>query len=107
MTLTIVISRRVYLAALIVASLLILFTIGSMWVSAQGLCEYVTYVPVCVDEVDGTMRVAAPEDCVEGEVGISLVHEQKLTCILSPLEERITALEERLDACKACEKKLK
>ena len=92
--------------ALLVAALLVVIIIGSSLVRAQGLCEYATFTPVCVDvDGDSSMRVAPLGGCVTGEEELYLVNPDILTCILIPLEDRITALEERLDACRACSRK--
>jgi hypothetical protein len=108
---TIVVSRRIYLPALIVASLLITILIGSSLVRAQGLCEYVLGVGVCIDDKTGEMRVVIdPTDpCTKHETPALLAHAfgvcsqvGDLERDIRDLENRITALEERLDACKAC-----
>lgn len=79
----IVISRRIYLPALIVAALLIGLVIGSIGVGAQGLCEYVTYTTVCI-KGDGSMRVVGnPVECKESkEVPAFLANQQVLECLL-------------------------
>jgi hypothetical protein len=110
----IVVSRRIYLSALVVALLLILVVIGSGWVRAQGLCEYVPATAVCIDDKHGTIRaVLDPNDtCTDRETPALLAHKGPLCCAMggvadlsmdsAALEDRVTLPEERLGACKAC-----
>ena len=80
-----VISRRIYVPALIVAALLIVLVLGSSLVRAQGLCEYISYTNVCVRPF-GIMRVVAnPADCTDREVPGALVNQQKFECILGAM----------------------
>ena len=86
MTFTIVVSRKVYLAALILITLLALFVAGSRWVRAQSLCEYTYFTTVCI-KGDGSMRVVGdPADCKAKEEPAFLVNAQKLQCILGPMD---------------------
>jgi hypothetical protein len=92
----IVVSRRIYVPALIVAALLIVLVLGSSFVRAQGGCEYVTYTNVCIRPF-GIMRVvASPDDCTDREVSAALVNRDFFECALYGMEARFELLEQRV-----------
>ena len=98
----IVIPRRIYVPALIVAVLLIALVIGSLPIRAQDLVEY-PILPVCW-RADGVVRVVESEDdCRSNEKAGTLLTEGALTDLIGPvivdLQNQLDALEAQLDDC--------
>jgi hypothetical protein len=101
----IVVSRRIYVPVLILAIVLVALVIGSVVTRAQYLVEY-PFITIFCRAADGTVTVPEVDDdgnveCEAGEEPLPIMNYLIYDPIKS-MEERITALEERLDACRAC-----
>ena len=96
----IVVTRRIYLPALIVAALLIALVIGSLPTRAQGTIEYAYYV-VCW-RADGAIRiVAGPDDCRRSEQVGALLNIVAYTDLIAPMQAEIANLEGRIECLEA------
>jgi hypothetical protein len=88
----IVVSRRIYLPALIVAVLLIALVIGSLTTRAQGTIEYPIMV-ICWREGGAIRVVAEPEECRGTEQAGALLTGFAYTQWIEPMMDDIDDLE--------------